>query len=325
MDGRKRVLVAHGSVRGSTAEIAAVVGEALTEAGYVVDVRDASAVDGLSEYDGVVLGGALYAGRWARRARRFVSRHVDELERMPVWLFSSGPLDGSASEGEIPPTRSVARYAERVRARDHVTFGGRLAPDARGFPASAMARNGHAGDFRDMDAVRAWATEIAEALDRAPLTSRPIAPNARGVRLSVAGLCLFTGITAALGGLELVLWPRGGIEWAPWLDPSILRASPFETFLVPGLLLGLVIGLLNLAAGVLTARRHRHGPPLAFVAGSALTIFILVELLWLPWSPLQGLYLAVGATTLWLAAEASVSRRRAVRGHGPPGALLPST
>ena len=29
---------------------------------------------------------------------------------------------------------------QRVNARDHTTFGGRLAPDAKGYPASVMAK-----------------------------------------------------------------------------------------------------------------------------------------------------------------------------------------
>ena len=36
---------------------------------------------------------------------------------------------------------------ERVGAQSHVTFGGRLEKNAKGFPASAMAKT-HSGDFR---------------------------------------------------------------------------------------------------------------------------------------------------------------------------------
>ena len=51
----------------------------------------------------------------------------------------------------------------RVNARDHVTFGGRLAPDAKGFPASAMAKK-KAGDWRDPTQVKAWVHGIAAQL-----------------------------------------------------------------------------------------------------------------------------------------------------------------
>jgi menaquinone-dependent protoporphyrinogen oxidase len=52
---------------------------------------------------------------------------------------------------------------ERVGARGHVTFGGRLAPDAKGFPASAMAKK-NGGDWRDAEQVRAWFHAIAPEL-----------------------------------------------------------------------------------------------------------------------------------------------------------------
>jgi menaquinone-dependent protoporphyrinogen oxidase len=52
---------------------------------------------------------------------------------------------------------------ERVGARSHVTLGGRLAPDAKGFPASAMAKK-RAGDWRDAAQVQAWAGSIASQL-----------------------------------------------------------------------------------------------------------------------------------------------------------------
>jgi menaquinone-dependent protoporphyrinogen oxidase len=83
---------------------------------------------------------------------------------MPVWLVSSGPLDDSAAQHEIPPTSQVRKLATRVGARDHVTFGGYLAPDARGFPASAMAKS-KAGDWRDPAHIRRWVATVVGQLD----------------------------------------------------------------------------------------------------------------------------------------------------------------
>jgi menaquinone-dependent protoporphyrinogen oxidase len=88
---------------------------------------------------------------------------VHDLRRRPVYFFSSGPLDHSANQTEIPPVEGVKKLMGEIGARGHVTFGGRLAPDARGFPASAMAKK-NAGDWRDEGHVRTWAHEIAQAL-----------------------------------------------------------------------------------------------------------------------------------------------------------------
>jgi len=158
-----RALVTYGSKRGGTEGLAQMVGSGLREHGIDADVLAPGKVRGLDGYDAVVVGGALYAFRWHRAARRFVRRHAGQLRRLPVWFFSSGPLDDSAARGEIPPAKGVQALMDQVGARGHVTFGGRLAPDAKGFPASAMAKK-MAGDWRDAAHVSGWTQKVAAEL-----------------------------------------------------------------------------------------------------------------------------------------------------------------
>jgi len=160
---KPRVLVTWGSKRGGTAGLAQIVAESLRDAGFEVTAAPAQKVRGLEGYGAVIVGGALYANRWHSAARRFVLKNVAALRRVPVWLFSSGPLDDSADQREIPAPDKIAVLAERVGALGHTTFGGFLAPDAKGFPASAMAKK-HAGDWRNPERVRAWATQLARGL-----------------------------------------------------------------------------------------------------------------------------------------------------------------
>ncbi|HXP21968.1 MAG TPA: flavodoxin domain-containing protein [Streptosporangiaceae bacterium] len=158
-----RVLVVYGSKRGGTAGLAAMIGGALEDAGMVADVAPARTVRSLSDYDAVIVGGALYIFRWHRDARRFVRRHAAELSALPVWLFSSGPLDDSAARGVIEPVDQVKMAMRQCHARGHMTFGGRLAANARGFPASAMAKK-NAGDWRDPAHVTRWVNDLVEQL-----------------------------------------------------------------------------------------------------------------------------------------------------------------
>jgi menaquinone-dependent protoporphyrinogen oxidase len=128
-------------------------------------VKPARAVKSIDDFDAVVLAGALYASRWHRDARRFAKRFAKALRERPVWLVSSGPLDDSATSKEIPPVKQVAGVMASIGARGHVTFGGRLEPDAKGFPASALAKR-NAGDWRDREQVHTWVTSIVEDLSR---------------------------------------------------------------------------------------------------------------------------------------------------------------
>ncbi len=164
-----RVLVSLGSKRGGTAGLAAMIGDALTEAGCEAIVTPAKDVGEVGGVDAVIVAGGLYANRWHRHARRFVRRNASALRGLPVWLVSSGPLDSSAEERDIPPTAQVAKLASRVGARGHVTFGGYLAPDAKGFPASAMAKE-KAGDWRSPEHVRRWVATVVAQLDRPEIT-----------------------------------------------------------------------------------------------------------------------------------------------------------
>ena len=105
--------------------------------------------------------------RWRRDARRFVERNTDLLRERPVFFFSSGPLDDSATEQVVPPTKQVDRLMRRVGGVGHTTFGGRLADDAPGFVAHSMAKD-HAGDWRDRGQVNAWAAGVAAYLHAHP-------------------------------------------------------------------------------------------------------------------------------------------------------------
>jgi menaquinone-dependent protoporphyrinogen oxidase len=187
-----QVLVAYGSKRGGTAGLAAMIGGSLEAAGVTADVRLAAKVDSLDGYNAVIVGGALYAAHWHRDARRFVRQWAAELSGRPVWLFSSGPLDDSASQRDIPPVAQVRKAMELCHARDHATFGGRLAPYARGFPAAAMAKK-NPRDWRDEAQVTRWVNALLPQLTGEARLPRPNRPEAALHRPpDVSGLSSFS-------------------------------------------------------------------------------------------------------------------------------------
>ncbi|MGW3944387.1 flavodoxin domain-containing protein [Streptomyces phaeochromogenes] len=161
------VLVAYGTTNGSTAEIAEAVAKVLREDGLTVDVLPARSVASVASYEAVVVGGSVYAGRWQKDARRFLRHHRRALAGRPLWMFSSGPLDASASERDIPPVPGVKRAMVRLDAKEHVTFGGCLEEGAKGFIARKIISSGKGGDFRDFTEIEAWAKRIAGELARA--------------------------------------------------------------------------------------------------------------------------------------------------------------
>jgi menaquinone-dependent protoporphyrinogen oxidase len=173
------VLVTCASKHGATSEIAAALARGL-------ETCDAGRANGLvasavaveqrpdpTRFDAVVLGSAVYVGRWRDEARDYAAEHTATLRSRPVWLFSSGPI------GE-PPFPSDEPYdaeplSQLVAARGHRVFPGRLDKQLLTFGERAMvtAIRAPVGDSRDWAAVASWAEEIATALsmERAGLRS----------------------------------------------------------------------------------------------------------------------------------------------------------
>jgi menaquinone-dependent protoporphyrinogen oxidase len=165
-----RVLVAYASKNGSTAEIAEKIADELRVDGLEVDCVEAGEVRELKPYDAVVLGSAVYAKRWRSSARRFLPRHGKTLATLPWWVFSSGPVgepkpDGDRADGWLEPAKTMAKV-ERLGARAHVVFGGRVATQPHNFIERAMAKNTPAqyADRRDWDQITGWADDIASQL-----------------------------------------------------------------------------------------------------------------------------------------------------------------
>ena len=174
MSATPRVLVVVASRHGATAEIGRELARSLSapagEPGKLAAVAiPASQLPDPSAFDGVVLGSAVYAGRWLAPALEYAAHHAVALRLRPVWLFSSGPI----GEPPFPPDEphDVAPISALTGARAHRVFPGRLDPSLLGFGERAMATAMRApvGDFRDWDAVSAWAAEIAK-----DLTGRPV-------------------------------------------------------------------------------------------------------------------------------------------------------
>lgn len=166
-----RVLVAYATKSGATAEIAQAIGEALKTMGLDPDVRPVNEVRDVQPYGAVVLGSAIYIGRWRKEALRFGSRHAGELRGRPVWLFDSGPTDSTADKGKAVPVKEATELARQIGARGHVTFGGRFLPENAGrITRRLIAMGGEAGqakvygDFRNFDRIRGWARAIGAEL-----------------------------------------------------------------------------------------------------------------------------------------------------------------
>ncbi|MBC8161163.1 MAG: flavodoxin domain-containing protein [Roseiflexaceae bacterium] len=159
------MLLAVASKHGSTHEIADVLAAELRLAGHRAEVYDAAAAPSPRAYDAVILGSAIYAGSWLFTAKHFVERYRAELVGLPLWVFSSGPLGAENPQPHDDPQQLAAALGA-LPVRDHKVFVGKLDTHDLNVAERLIAKVVRAptGDFRDWDAVRSWAHEIAAGL-----------------------------------------------------------------------------------------------------------------------------------------------------------------
>jgi menaquinone-dependent protoporphyrinogen oxidase len=163
-----RVLVTAATRHEATGEIAEAIAAGLAKRGVEAEARPITEVGDVDGYDAVVLGSAIYVGRWLTEAGRFAERHAATLASLPVWLFSSGPIGAHAPEWECA---DAATLAQTTGARAHRVFAGRIERARLGFAERLVARAAAPRDRDDRDwlAIDEYAAEIAAELAAQPL------------------------------------------------------------------------------------------------------------------------------------------------------------
>lgn len=154
---------------GSTHEVGAAIAARLRERGHRAEAVEAGRRTELEPEAAVVLGSAIYVGRWLKPARKLAGRLASEAGARPVWLFSVGPV-GDPPEPELPDAADLVGAELLDRARDYEAFSGRIDRDQLGRleRVAASAQDAPEGDFRDWEAIERWADRIADELEGAP-------------------------------------------------------------------------------------------------------------------------------------------------------------
>lgn len=162
-----RILVAYASKAGSTAEVAGAIGKRLAAAGLAVDVRRARNVRSVDGYAAVIVGSAIRAGQWLSEASGFVKTQKEALAARKTAYFT---LCMTLRQDTPEHREKVAAYLKPVREI--------LEPDRIEFFAGKMDYRKLAlaprliskgmkvpeGDFRNWDAIGAWADAVCKEM-----------------------------------------------------------------------------------------------------------------------------------------------------------------
>ena len=137
------------------------------------------------------------------------------------------------------------------------------------------------------------------------MTTKPRTSTPRTATI-LLGLLLFQGVSALIGGSVLILDPSGGIIG---MSTAALQGSPFANYLIPGLILFCVLGVLPMitayglwrrpSLAVLTSVERTFEKHWSWVAslmiGFALIFWIIVQGFMIGFGhPLQVIYFTLG-------------------------------
>jgi menaquinone-dependent protoporphyrinogen oxidase len=162
-----KMLVAYATRTGTTEEVAQAIGEVLAENGAAVEVRNVKQVDDPRRYSALVLGSAIRAGNLMPEAIEFVEENQGTLGHMPLATFVvCATLQEDTEENRQVVSAYLDPLRELVEPVEEGLFAGAIDRDKLSLPLRVIlkAMKAEDGDWRDWDAIRAWAADVYSAL-----------------------------------------------------------------------------------------------------------------------------------------------------------------
>lgn len=96
------------------------------------------------------------------------------------------------------------------------------------------------------------------------------------LKVFTISLLFFTAINALIAGALFIADPSGKLMG---MTIDYLKDAPFSSFLIPGIVLFVVNGVLNISAGILTIRNHAAAARFVMLQGLLLCGWIVVQIL----------------------------------------------
>lgn len=168
---KRKIVLVVGSRHGSTAGIGNVLSDSLKREGFEVDQYQPDELVHVEDYDAAILGSAIYNGTWLPEMKEFAGDYEFELTKMPVYLFSAGPVGWreQSNDGGI----DVEQIVHRLHPIEHKVFHGSLDRHSLSALERLRARITHApeGDERDWGNIIAWARHLGNEFRKLPIRS----------------------------------------------------------------------------------------------------------------------------------------------------------
>lgn len=118
------------------------------------------------------------------------------------------------------------------------------------------------------------------------------------MKLFLFFLTAFVALTSLVSGALLISYPTGSLFG---MSPALLKATPFDSFLIPGVVLFVMVGGTNLVAVVRNMQTHPMRYNWTIAGAIMLLLWVVIQMLLIGvmhW--LQFVYLGIGLMMLLL-------------------------
>ncbi|MGY5873963.1 MAG: flavodoxin domain-containing protein [Candidatus Thorarchaeota archaeon] len=177
---KNKVLICYGSRYGTTTEIVQDMKKTAEDLGVKVDtvfLKKEKPPSSFDEFDLVIIGSGIQAGRWTKDPLNFIKNNIDSLSKTKVALFAVCAYAGDPERRDEAQTRFLDDVIEKYPGFSPIstaliggafefekynfavrkivkTMGSRSLPPGEKMPEKI--------DFRDWDQIRGWINEIVQ-------------------------------------------------------------------------------------------------------------------------------------------------------------------
>lgn len=89
-------------------------------------------------------------------------------------------------------------------------------------------------------------------------------------------LLVFTAVNALIAGILFIIDPSGALMQ---MSPDYIKNSPFDSYLIPGIILFLANGVLNVFTAISVFLKKRYSFVFVTIQGFILSIWIIIQII----------------------------------------------
>lgn len=175
-----KALICYGSRYGTTTEVVQEMAKTAEDLGVKVEtvfLKKEKPPSSLDDYDLVIIGSGIQAGRWTKEPLNFIKNNIDSLSKTKVALFVVCAYAGDPEKRDDAQIRFLDNIIEKYPGLSPISnalIGGAFDFDKYNFAVRALVKSMGSRslspgeempekiDFRDWDQIRSWIKELIQ-------------------------------------------------------------------------------------------------------------------------------------------------------------------